>query len=1668
MKTLDKLMCVVVAATMTMGAMAVPLYQCPLTVGGYAEGKAALADFPVLVRISAAIDQFDYGDCAAGGADISFTDEDGETVYPHEIDTWNPDGESLVWVKLPSMAHGTRFLFRWSDPNPPANDPTAVWADYAGVWHLGEQTPDSYADSTGHGLTATNAVSATITEKCMAKAGKVGDGRWQPKLTLRIPRYDSQSVGGTFTASGWFYLDERTGYESFFNHKESWDKGPGWQCNLQNSDTAIFVSGSEQKDSTACQFKTSVKGRWVHLAAVYSGTTVKLYENGTKIGNDVAINAAKDNDRELVVGGSVKGTVDEIRICKAALSADWLTAESGMVNGSNFVTAGETEVLPADGIAVVSSWSRFGSVSPTYGLVENLADGESCTFSCTDAEEMLDATETERAYCSGWELIRVSDGEVLRRSSDSGETPHSCTVVRHAGQGLVLRWLWQRQYKVTATTDALFGTVSPTEQWVTDGEMATVTAAGSDGYAVSHWENAAGAIVSSVNPLNMTVGHPLEVVAKFGKLLTVATDGTGNYTDIAEAVTAANAVIADGESLVRIEVGPGTYQLKAVLQVTKAIELVGLNGAAETIIDGVNTYRVEINHAEAVVDGFTIRRGKNSWGQGANVNIGSSGGTLRNCHVVDCAVSEVTYGGGIHADAGLISHCLIARNTITQQRAAGVSLTGTAVIEYSTICCNTNRTTGQFATTVWLNKTAKMRNCTVYGNAANDCLIYREGGNTTLENCILYNNHTTSGGYLRYSNGDVSWCAVDSRYLVPAGSDPTDYKAKNCVYGDPCFDFSDPMLPITAGSPCRGTGKGGADFGAVPFTTTGRTFCDFTTSGREGAAPLEVAFTAVTGGFDAATVTFNWDLDGDGVYERSGTGLASVNATYTAVGKTQVSLKVTDADGNVLAQSPVASGSVIEVRPTVAYVKADSETPQYPYDSWEKAAKMPQEAVDAVADGGKVIVGDGTYSLKSSVKLFRDVTLESENGPTNAILRNAASDRCAVLLSSGACISGLSLRNGDQQWSWGGNCYMTAGTVTNCWLTDAVTTTGGCGGQGIYLGGGLLTHSLVARNQQPGQRAAGVCIGGNSTVMRNCVVCCNTNTATANGSGVFVTSGTPTIESCTIANNVGGGAGVNGNIALRNCIVWGNVANGATVNYANGIDKYVKCCTTPLTATATANGCIGEDPILVANDPMCALGLGSSCIDKGENRSWMDGAKDISGNDRIINDIVDIGANEYVPSDELGCTFAMDKTAGAAPLTVTFTATVSGADPAEVTFLWDFDNDGVVDREETGVVQTTYAFPAGSYSVKLVIRDQDGKTAEYLVEQAVGSTPAVCYVVKDNPNAAWPYEALENAAATIQQAIDTVLTGGMVIVGDGVYTNKSVITIDRKLTVKSANGPENCIVSGGGSVNGFRFTGAGATVEGFTVTECGKDWNDGGAFRFDEKATVANCIALNCGKKNGVFNGNNMRGAAAYVNKSGCVISNCQFIGCVSQRAEGAAIEDNSSATVVNCLFIGNECRSSTAGAAALLAQGTVRNCTFVGNRNYGGPAAFSRNASGVFENCIFADNYKGSSGTTICNLSSTTRVTYSCFWPEQEGIAASESAHILVADPLFVNAAEGNYRLQFLSPCRNVGKNGTWKASSPDLDGNPRIYNFGHKNGIVDLGCYENQMSTGLKIYMR
>ena len=111
-----------------------------------------LTDFPVLVRLSATRNAFDYSKCKLqNGGDLRFSDAEGN-LLASEVDTWNPSGESLVWVKVPLLNTATTITAYYGCANPAEVNPKSVWSNgYVGVWHLGENGL-TFPDSTINGL----------------------------------------------------------------------------------------------------------------------------------------------------------------------------------------------------------------------------------------------------------------------------------------------------------------------------------------------------------------------------------------------------------------------------------------------------------------------------------------------------------------------------------------------------------------------------------------------------------------------------------------------------------------------------------------------------------------------------------------------------------------------------------------------------------------------------------------------------------------------------------------------------------------------------------------------------------------------------------------------------------------------------------------------------------------------------------------------------------------------------------------------------------------------------------------------------------------------------------------------------------------------------------------------------------------------------------------------------------------------------------------------------------------------------------------------------------------------------------------------------------------------------------------------------------------------------
>ena len=180
-------------------------YTVQYTVNGYT-GTEELANFPVLVRLAAGSPVgFSYSDCAAGGADLTFTDDAGNVIQ-REVDTWNTAGESLVWVCVPVVTNGTTFTMHYGDTaaaaQPACQTDGSVWsgANFKGVWHMDSVDP---ADSSPNGYNGRHQTSAlSVVDGALGAAVNfprttTGDG-----ITCGEVLPNSELTGG-FTIEGW-------------------------------------------------------------------------------------------------------------------------------------------------------------------------------------------------------------------------------------------------------------------------------------------------------------------------------------------------------------------------------------------------------------------------------------------------------------------------------------------------------------------------------------------------------------------------------------------------------------------------------------------------------------------------------------------------------------------------------------------------------------------------------------------------------------------------------------------------------------------------------------------------------------------------------------------------------------------------------------------------------------------------------------------------------------------------------------------------------------------------------------------------------------------------------------------------------------------------------------------------------------------------------------------------------------------------------------------------------------------------------------------------------------------------------------------------------------------------------------------------------------------------
>lgn len=367
----------------------------------------ALASVPILVALNTNLPGFSYNRFASpSGGDLRFTDASGSLMIPHEIDEWNTNGPSFVWVQLPQLAGVNDVIWAyWGNPlatNPPAwTTNGATWLPgYQAVWHLKEnQFP--YQDSLHQ-----NPIISGVAPG--SGPGVVGHGVVFDGVSQYLDA-GPLSAGTAFTFSAWIKVDpSATGIQTI-----SANKAGGWNTDgfafyvntYQTTDRKLlFESGDGTNGQTASTGPNLITpGIWHLVAAVVdkAAASVHLYVDGidqTQSGTiQPDFNAQGDVDLGRFTNSAYyfKGGMDEVRLEQGARSTDWIwTCWSTIAQNSSLASYAQVAFqptllsissLPA---SLVANWAASGVGLVLYGAT-NLASPV-FWFPVTNAPSLID------------------------------------------------------------------------------------------------------------------------------------------------------------------------------------------------------------------------------------------------------------------------------------------------------------------------------------------------------------------------------------------------------------------------------------------------------------------------------------------------------------------------------------------------------------------------------------------------------------------------------------------------------------------------------------------------------------------------------------------------------------------------------------------------------------------------------------------------------------------------------------------------------------------------------------------------------------------------------------------------------------------------------------------------------------------------------------------------------------------------------------------------------------------------------------------------------------------------------------------------------------------------------------------------------------------------------
>jgi len=304
---------------------------------------------------------FSYGNFASGeNADLRFADSTETVELSYQIDDWNTNGSSYVWVAVDALTNSSSIYAYWGKSGETAPAYTTNGATFSngfvGVWHLeesGDGTADEFKDSTptgNHGRGGGGAASGVPARTSPGKIAAANDfdvsGDW-----VDVADDASLQITDAVTISGWVYVENS---KSGGNNQYVLTKQNKYALVVKDDETIDFFG----KGSTRTTESISLNA-WHHIAGTYDKdagannstvyidgrVSIQLTKTGALSTDGFVLRIGTYSNGGTLAGNggwNFDGNIDEVRLSNVARSTNWMFATwLNMASNNVFQTYGE-------------------------------------------------------------------------------------------------------------------------------------------------------------------------------------------------------------------------------------------------------------------------------------------------------------------------------------------------------------------------------------------------------------------------------------------------------------------------------------------------------------------------------------------------------------------------------------------------------------------------------------------------------------------------------------------------------------------------------------------------------------------------------------------------------------------------------------------------------------------------------------------------------------------------------------------------------------------------------------------------------------------------------------------------------------------------------------------------------------------------------------------------------------------------------------------------------------------------------------------------------------------------------------------------------------------------------------------------------------------------------